>query len=180
MNPIYQPVVPLPLSNIPDNVAVRVSFAAVRVHIDKMVSILEGTSNNTMYPMEEDAIRTILYECLNEYLQFSLPNVPSQINCSFEHYLDDRFRALSPILNPPELEGMPPPDKRMMMFLNAQWACAVGELGRQLLPGIRDLNSHNQDLDQIHMFKLDDYRTSMYVLSGVLYDVVDAESEVGL
>ncbi|MNB96324.1 hypothetical protein D3C81_351750 [compost metagenome] len=165
---------------VPDNVAVRVSFNSVSIPIDKMVSILEGTSNNTQYPMEEESIRTILYECLNEYLQYSLPNVPNGQNCSFEHYLDDRFKALSPILNPPELEGYAPPDKRMMMFLNAQWAIAVGELGRQLLPGIRDLNAHNQDVEQIHMFKLDDYRTGMYVLSGILYDTVDAEMEEGL
>lgn len=165
---------------IPDNVAVRVSFDAVSIPINKMVSVLEGTSNNTPYPMEEDSIRTILYECLNEYLQYSLPNVPNGQNCSFEHYLDDRFKALSFILNPPELEGFPPPDKRMMMFLNAQWAIAVGELGRQLLPGIRDLNAHNQDVEQIHMFRLDSHQTGMYVLSGISYDSLDAEMEEGL
>ncbi|QBJ02572.1 hypothetical protein MZD04_gp042 [Pseudomonas phage Psa21] len=158
-----------------DNVAVRVSFDAVKIPINKITSILEGISNNTPYPMEELAINTILYECLNEYLQFTLPTIPNGENCSFEYYLDTHFKALANIVNPPVLEGYPMPDKRMMMFINSQWAIAVAELGRQLLPGIRDLNSHNQEVDQIQMFRLDDHKTGMYVLTGISYDQVDAE-----
>ncbi|WDS62395.1 hypothetical protein [Pseudomonas phage D6] len=173
--PVYQADHPQP-----DNVAVMVSFSTTRPAIDKMVNILEGTSNNTAYPMEEEAIRTILYECLNEYLAFSLPKTLSPENCSFEFYLEDRFKALAGILNPPVTDINPYPDKRMMMFLNAQWAIACAELGRQLLPGIRDLNAHHQDVEQIQMFRVDDNKTGMYVLSGITYDQVDAESEEGL
>jgi hypothetical protein len=170
----------IPNQQLGENVAVMVSFSTVRVPIDKMVSIIEGTSNNTQYPMEEDAIRTIIYECLNEYLAFALPKPIQQDNCSFEFYLEDRFKAVAHLLNPPVTEENPYPDKRMMMFLNSQWAMACGELGRQLLPGIRDLNAHHQDVDQIHMFRVDDNKTGMYVLSGITYDQVDAESAEGL
>lgn len=177
MIPMYPQMQGMPAN---DNVAVMVSFKTVRVPIDKITNIIEGTSLNTEYPMEEEAIRTILYECLNEYLAFSLPKSLIEGNCSFEHYLDDRFRAVAHILNPPVTELNPYPDKKMMMFLNAQWAIACAELGRQLLPGIRDLNAHNQDVDQIQMFRMDDNRTGMYVLSGILYDQVDVEQEEGL
>jgi len=163
-----------------ENVAVMVSFATVRVPINKMVNVLEGVSNNTVYPMDEEAIRTIIYECLNEYMKFTLPKIPMGENCSFEFYLDDRFKALARIINPAVTELNPNPDKRLMMFLNAQWAIACAELGRQLLPGIRDLNAHNQDVDQIQMFRVDDNKTGMYVLSGITYDEVDSESEEGL
>lgn len=160
-----------------DNIAVRVNFDTVRVPINKIANIIEATSNNTPYPMEQDSIQAILYECLNEYMQFSLPNLPGKENCNFEHYLDDRFLAIAGILNPVITELNPNPDKRMMAFLNAQWAIACGELGRQLLPGIRDLNQHNQDVGALHMFRLDDHKTGMYVLTGVAYDEVDMAEE---
>jgi hypothetical protein len=170
-----------PMQNpVGDNVAVMVSFATVRVPIDKMVNVIEGTSLNTPYPQEEDSVRTIIYECLNEYLAFMLPKPLTPANLSFEFYLDDRFKAVAHILNPPVTEENPYPDKRLMMFLNTQWAIACAELGRQLLPGIRDLNAHHQDVEQIQMFRVDDNKTGMYVLSGITYDEVDAESSEGL
>lgn len=160
-----------------DNVAVMVSFSTVKIPINKMSDLLEGVSLNTQYPMESEAIRTILYECLNEYLQFTLPKIPGNVNICFEHYLHDRFKAIAHLVNPPQLDNMPPPDKRWMMYLNAQWAIAVSELGRQLLPGVRDLNNHAQDVNEIQVFATENPSTGLYVLSGVHYDVVDMNEE---
>lgn len=162
-----------------DNVAVRVSFAPVNIPINKMASVIEGVSINAGYPMEEVTIQAILYECLNEYLQFSLPSLVTAQNICFEHYLDDRFAAIKNIINPPFIDGYPPPNKQWMMFLNAQWAIACAELGRQLIPGVRDLQQHQQEVAEVHMFNTDTWKTGLYVLSGKHYDEVDME-EAGL
>lgn len=178
-------------NGIADNVAVMVSFARIRPIVDKMVTYLEGQSLSTPYPMEEDSIRTIIFECLNEYVQFALPNVPQQQNVTFEYYLDTRFKALVQIVDPPETEFNPMPNKSGIMFLNALWASAVGELARQLIPGIRDLNAWGQDCQQMQVYTIpeavsfdraDDLRRSkvtsaMYILSGVQYSEVDMEEE---
>lgn len=174
-----------------DNVAVMVSFARIRAPIDKMVMYIEGQALQAGYPMEEDTIRTILFESLNEYLQFTLPTIPRGENCSFEHYLDTRFQAIAQIVNPTITESNPNPNKSGIMFLNAQWAIAVGELARQLIPGIRDLNAWGQDCGELQVFTLpespsfdramDERRTqvhsAVYVLSGIQYEDVDMESE---
>lgn len=181
-----------PPSGNGDNVAVMVSFAQVRGPVDKMVTFIEGRSLNTQYPLEEDAIRTIIFESLNEYVQFALPNVPSGEACSFEHYLSDRFPSVAEIINPSATEMIPCPDKRGIMYLNAQWAIAVGELARQLIPGIRDLNAWGQDCHSMEVFTIpeavswdraDDIRrtkvsSALYMLTGIQYSEVDMESEV--
>lgn len=158
-----------------DNVAVMVSFDTVKIPINKMTNVIEGTSANTNYPQEELAIRAILYECLNEYLQYALPKIPQPNNICFEHYLNDRFKCIAHIINPPFIDGLPPPDKRLMMFLNAQWAIAVGELGRQLIPGVRDLNNHQQEVSDVQMFSMPGTNAGLYVLSGTHYDQVDMD-----
>lgn len=162
-----------------DNVAVMVSFAGVAVPINKMVNVIEGISLNTAYPQEEESIRQILYESLNEYMQFALPKLPSPQNICFEHYLTTRFQAVKDIINPPVTEENPYPNKSHMMFLNAQWAIACAELGRQLLPGIRDLNNHSQEVDGLEMFQMESSKQGVYVLTGKHYDLIDME-EAGL
>lgn len=162
-----------------DNVAVMVSFASVAIPINKMVNVIEGCSLNTAYPQEEDSIRQILYESLNEYMQFSLPGLPKSDNICFEHYLSSRFPAVMDIINPPVTETNPYPNKSHMLFLNAQWAIACGELSRQLMPGIRDLNKHDQDVGEIHMFQMESSKQGVYVLTGKHYDLIDME-EAGL
>ncbi len=158
-----------------DNIAVMVSFSTVKIPINKMVNIIENATINAQYPQEEESIRTILYECLNEYLQYSLPKIPTGANICFEHYLNDRFRCVADVLNPPVLDGCPPPDKRLMMFLNSQWAIAVSELGRQLIPGVRDLNNHQQEVGEIYMYPMQNDNAGLYVLSGTHYDQIDMD-----
>lgn len=178
-------------NGVEDNVAVMVSFDRIRPPVDKMVMFIEGRSIEAGYPMEEDAIRTIIFECLNEYVQFALPNVQTGQNCTFEYYLDTRFKAIAELVNPVITEINPYPNKSGIMFLNALWSTAVGELARQLIPGIRDLNQWGQDCQQMHVFTLpeavsfdraEDLRrtkvhSAVYILSGVQYEEVETTEE---
>uniref|UniRef100_A0AB39CCM4 Uncharacterized protein n=1 Tax=Pseudomonas phage RVTF4 TaxID=3236931 RepID=A0AB39CCM4_9VIRU len=180
-----------PPTGVEDNVAVMVSYARIRPIVDKMVLYIEGQSAATQYPMEEDAIRTIIFECLNEYVQFALPKIPQPQDLNFEYYLDTRFKAMADIINPPVTDENPYPNKAGILFLSAQWAMAVGELARQLIPGIRDLNAWGQDCNQMQVFTIpeavsfdraEDLRrtkvtSAMYILSGVQYDEVDMVEE---
>lgn len=151
------------IAPVPDNIAVMVNLDAVSTPMEKIVSILLGHSVNTPYPQEEESVRSILYECLNNYLAFTLPNVPQPQNISFEYYMEERFKCLMPFIT----------DTRIHMFINAQWAIAVSELGAQLMPGIRDLIDHGQEIDSVATFDGTRRNQSLYVLTGVPYEELD-------
>lgn len=161
--PVPQQWPPPAVTPMPDNVAVMVSLEHIKSPIEKIVMLIVSNSLSSEYPQEEDSVREILYDCLNQYLAFTLPTLPQRQNITIEYYLEERFQPLLPYLSDPQL----------MMFINAQWAIAVSELGAQLLPGIRDLVDRGQEIDAVETFHGTRRGQSIYVLTGVHFEDMD-------
>lgn len=157
------------MNDQPYNTAVTVTLSEVNILVNKMAMVICNVSYNSEYPQEEEAVKDILRECIDQYLKFCLPSLPKDAVGGFEFYVDEYFVAIKK-----ELFA----DPQTMPYLNAMFAEACGVMGRQLVLAVRDMEFHGSTVEQIHVHDIQPRQTQMYILEGIRFEDTDIDEVV--
>lgn len=114
--------------------------------------------SGTLIVMEESAVKALLQDALDHYIQFTAGTIinPNNQHLSFNYYLDDSFQMVADYIKQ---------DPTVFSYVSALFAQACGVLSSAIAPAIEDVCSSGQSIEKIDSFTIGS-DNSYYVIHG--------------